>query len=187
MNRSVLVAFVALASLGTFDSWATVLQFTTGGGGYVAFTRNAQNPPSNAYSFDSQFGILTLRWPGLWYIRYQDFPVFGAGNPIDIRGVLTTWVSGAPSGQLIIDLQGRDVVGTVDLDSMANADPFGQFELKLTGSIPNGVTVFASSHNLGRSYVNGNLAGRLNIYDLIHLPTGNQYDLDIGGQNHLIG
>ncbi|MGE0479162.1 MAG: hypothetical protein AB7Q17_01700 [Phycisphaerae bacterium] len=83
-----------------------------------------------------------------------------------------------PVQQLIVVLEGVSIANECDFDSLAGNTSGGPLELHLSGSINSGVTIFASTMHLTRSTIPGNLAGRLDVWDIF--PTSGQ-TLTIGG------
>ncbi|MCG3129113.1 MAG: hypothetical protein CHACPFDD_04022 [Phycisphaerae bacterium] len=133
------------------------------------------------YTWDSQFGFLTLRDDGTWVIRYQNNNSFFAGSAIDIPGVLTTLNAG--HGQAFhVRLEGRDILGTVDLDRL-NASPFGDLYLRLEqGGAVKALVGAASMLRMTWSEIPGGItsAGNLQVAEVYsHATFG--YGVNIGG------
>lgn len=151
------------------DLRATDLPFNANGStNFCSFKRFGVDPLSSYFEFNAETGVLTLLKDGDWAIYYLDSPGFGNPNAarVDIPGVRSAYVAG-PSGPFSVRLEGRSIVGRIDLD-LVNSPGGGDFRLflKAGGSIDAVVT--ATSLHMVDADVAGGVgpAGNLQVWDL---------------------
>lgn len=129
------------------------------------------------YQFNAFTGVVTLKRAGNWRITYQDRADADdpAASLIDARGVLS--VAGGPDGPAFVELRGRSLLGSVDLDALTSSGP-RRLKLMLTeGGIPAGVSVTATTFDVVGSQLTGDLAGVLRVRSVLGVLDRNELEI----------